>query len=159
FVSWQGAVGITASVLLTVFLLNRFAAKRRLHIRRLVFLCVVYLLGYGLTSALVHLSQPGPAETARLPTELLGDLCLINVGTVLLFDLVLLRIGVDPAAIVTDIIIGVATVVALFSTLSRSGVDVSKLAATSAVVTGVLAIGMQATLGNIIGGVALQLDN
>ena len=49
--------------------------------------------------------------------------------------------------------------VALFYALSRAGVKLSNLAATSAVVTGILAISMQATLGNIVGGVALQLDN
>lgn len=43
-------------------------------------------------------------------------------------------------------------------TLSNFGVDATSIAATSAVVTGILAIGLQATLGNIIGGVALQLD-
>jgi small-conductance mechanosensitive channel len=158
-VSWQAALSITASVLLTAFLLNRFAPKERAHIRRLAFLSVLYLLAYGTTSALSYLGKESAAETAHIVTELFAAFSLINIGTVVLFDLILIRIGVDPATIVTDIVIGVGYIVALFSTLSRSGVELSKLAATSAVVTGILAIGMQATLGNIIGGVALQLDN
>ena len=159
FVSWQGALSVTASVLLTAFLVNRFAPRKRLHIRRLVVLGLLYLLGIAVTTVLSALGQNGVGETTRVIAELLGELSVINVGAVVLFDLVLLRIGIDPAVIVTDLVIGAGYLVAFISTLNRSGVDLSKIAATSAVVTGVLAIGMQATLGNIIGGVALQLDD
>src|SRR5262245_39820606 len=96
-VSWPGAVGITVSVLVTAALLNRFAPKKRPHIRRLVFLCVLYLLGYALTLGLPYLGQVGAAETARVVAELLGEFSLINVGAVLLFEVALPRIGVDPA--------------------------------------------------------------
>jgi len=159
FVTWIGALSITSSVLLTAFLVNRFAPKKRLHNRRLVTLCLLYLVCYGAFLALPQLGASGAAETARAVTELLGEFCVVNAGAVVLFDLALPRVGIDPATIVTDIAIGIGYVVALFSTLNRAGVDLSKLAATSAVVTGILAISMQATLGNIIGGVALQLDN
>ena len=159
FVSWQGALAVTLSVLVTAFLVNRFAPRKRLHIRRLVTLGLLFLISIAVAIALEKLGQKGAGETGRVVAELLGELSVINVGAVLLFDLVLLRIGIDPAAIVTDIVIGIGYVVAFISTLNRSGVDLSKIAATSAVVTGVLAIGMQATLGNIIGGVALQLDD
>jgi len=159
FVSWQGAVAVTLSVLVTAALVNRFAPRKRLHIRRLVTLGLLFLISIAVAISLDQLGQKGAGETGRVVAELLGELSVINVGAVLLFDLVLLRIGIDPAAIVTDIVIGIGYVVAFISTLNRSGVDLSKIAATSAVVTGVLAIGMQATLGNIIGGVALQLDD
>lgn len=159
FVSWMGALAITTGVLVTAFLVNRFAPKKRLHIRRLVTLCLLYLTCYGAARLLPLLGATSAAETALVVAQLLGELSIVNLGAVVLFDLTLPRIGFDPAMIVTDIAIGVGYVVAIFSTLSRSGVDLSKLAATSAVVTGILAISLQATLGNIIGGVALQLDN
>jgi CRP-like cAMP-binding protein len=43
--------------------------------------------------------------------------------------------------------------------LHRNGVNLSGLIATSAVVTVVLGLGLQATLGNVIGGIALQIDD
>ncbi len=159
FVSWQGALVVTGSVLATAFLVNRFAPRKRPHIRRLVTLGLLYLVSIAVTLLLRALGQSAAGETAGVVADLLGELSVINVGAVLLFDLLLLRLGIDPATIVTDIVIGIGYVIALISTLNRSGVDLSKIAATSAVVTGVLAIGMQATLGNIIGGVALQLDD
>jgi small-conductance mechanosensitive channel len=39
------------------------------------------------------------------------------------------------------------------------GLDPSSLLTTSAVITAVLAFAMQDTLGNVLSGVALQLDN
>jgi small-conductance mechanosensitive channel len=161
FVSLTGAVAVLVSVLLTAFLVNRFAPKKRRHIRRLVTLNLFYLFGVFVALSLQYLGQHGAADTAGVVAQLLGEFSVINVGAVLLFDLLLLRIHVDPAAIVTDLVIGVGYLVAIGHTLSQPPLswDLSKLAATSAVVTGVLALGMQATLGNIIGGVALQLDD
>ena len=150
---------MVGSVLVTAFLVNRFAPTKRPHIRRLVTLCLLYLVCFGGVLLLPYVGAAGAVETRRTVTELLGELCMVNVGAVVVFDLALPRVGMDPAMIVTDIAIGIGYVVALFSTLSRAGVQLSNLAATSAVVTGILAIGMQATLGNIVGGVALQLDN
>ena len=46
-----------------------------------------------------------------------------------------------------------------FPRLSIGGVEFSHLFATSAVLTAVVAISMQDTLGNLLGGLALQMDN
>ena len=43
--------------------------------------------------------------------------------------------------------------------LRGAGVDLTSIVATSAVITAVLAFAMQDTLGNMLGGLALQLDN
>ena len=43
--------------------------------------------------------------------------------------------------------------------LNLAGVELNHLFATSAILTAVLAISMQDTLGNLLGGLALQMDN
>src|SRR5256712_9246269 len=48
---------------------------------------------------------------------------------------------------------------AFIGMLHRSGVQLSGIIATSAVVTVVLGLSLQATLGNVLGGIALQLDD
>ena len=55
FVSWIGAVAVTFSVFLTAFLVNRFAPKKRRHIRRLVTLGMLYLGSYGIAFTLRYL--------------------------------------------------------------------------------------------------------
>lgn len=150
---------MAGSVLVVAFLVNRFAPRKRPHIRRLAWIGGLYLLSVGVTSALRAWDAAGSAETATVIAGWLGRFGAANVAVVVLFDLLLPRVRVDPPVIVTDIVIFGAGVVTLLSALRGAGVEPMNIAATSAIVTAVLAIGMQATLGNVLGGVALQLDN
>ncbi|HEX7603702.1 MAG TPA: mechanosensitive ion channel family protein, partial [Polyangiaceae bacterium] len=50
-------------------------------------------------------------------------------------------------------------IVSTFTVMRRSGFDLTGLLAATTVVTSIMALSLQATLGNILGGVALQLDN
>lgn len=159
FLSWIGAAGVAGSVLFTAFLVNRFSPARRPHIRRLAWLGALYLLSVGVTYAMRAWGAESGADTAAVVADWLGKFSIANVAIVLLFDVALPRAKVQPAAIIIDVAIFGAGAVTLFSALRGAGMDLTKLAATSAVVTGILAIGMQATLGNVIGGFALQLDN
>ena len=43
--------------------------------------------------------------------------------------------------------------------LRGAGVDLGSLVTTSAILTAVIAFSMQDTLGNVLGGLAIQLDN
>ena len=43
--------------------------------------------------------------------------------------------------------------------LRGAGVDLGSLVTTSAILTAVIAFAMQDTLGNVLGGLAIQLDN
>ncbi|MBK8256381.1 MAG: mechanosensitive ion channel [Polyangiaceae bacterium] len=161
-VSWIGPAVVALCVLITAFLVNRFAPKRRPHIRRLVWLAGLYVASVGTLWALRKLGAldgDSTAKTVAIVADWLGRFGIANVAVVLLFDVVLPRVRVEPPAIITDVVIFGAGVVTLFSALRTMGVEPANIAATSAVVTAVLAIGMQATLGNVIGGVALQLDN
>ena len=46
-----------------------------------------------------------------------------------------------------------------FAQLRGAGVDLSSIVTTSAILTAVVAFAMQDTLGNVLGGLAIQLDN
>jgi small-conductance mechanosensitive channel/CRP-like cAMP-binding protein len=90
---------------------------------------------------------------------LMEVLVIIDFVAILLFDLVLLVLHIEVASIVHDIALGAAYILAVLNILHRSGVQLSGLVATSAVVTVVLGLSLQATLGNVLGGIALQLDD
>jgi small-conductance mechanosensitive channel len=60
--------------------------------------------------------------------------------------------------LVTDLSVGAGYVVVTFGLLKSSNVELTGLLTTSAVVSAVLALSLQSTLGNVIGGVAMQLD-
>jgi CRP-like cAMP-binding protein len=68
------------------------------------------------------------------------------------FRLLLPLMGRMPPRIVEDVAI-------VFVQLRAAGVDLSSIVTTSAILTAVIAFAMQDTLGNLLGGLALQLDN
>jgi small-conductance mechanosensitive channel len=65
----------------------------------------------------------------------------------------------QPPRIVEDIVVILAYIGFALVRLRLAGVDLSGIVATSAVITAVIAFSMQDTLGNILGGLALQLDS
>ncbi len=105
-------------------------------------------------------------ELARVPFGddlvviggLLGALSAVAVGGVILFEGIVRRFRPGFPRIVPDVIMLGAGIVVLIRTSSRLGVDVSGIIATSAVLTAVIGLALQDTLGNVLGGLALQLD-
>lgn len=101
-----------------------------------------------------------------LAARILDEVAVIVVGllTIRLFGLTLFRvflpaIRLTPPRILEDIILVLAYVAWGMVRMSQAGVNLSGLVTTSAVITGIIAFSMQDTLGNILGGLALQLDN
>lgn len=159
FASHVGVLVLTAAVVLVAFLVNRFAPKKREHIRRAVIPLLLYMISLVAAVALPAAGAHGAADIARALSEVLGVITAINVVAIALFNLVLPTIQVELSPLVTDIAMGAAYIVAILAGMRRWGVELSGVIATSAVVTAILALSLQATLGNILGGVALQLDN
>lgn len=88
----------------------------------------------------------------------MGWITIVELFLIILFKLALPKLGQNPPSIISDLVLGLSIIILVGITLKNFGVDASSIVATSAVVTGILAIGLQATLGNIIGGIALQID-
>jgi small-conductance mechanosensitive channel/CRP-like cAMP-binding protein len=82
----------------------------------------------------------------------------INILLIVIFDGVVRRLGADPPLILSDVIAALLYLVALVFLLSQRGVNLSGLIATSAVLTAIIGFSLQDTLGNIIGGMSLQLE-
>jgi len=69
------------------------------------------------------------------------------------------RLRIAIPRIVQDVLVASLGIVAVFGTASRAGVNLSGIVATGAVVTAVVGLSLQDTLGNVVGGLALQLDS
>jgi small-conductance mechanosensitive channel len=90
--------------------------------------------------------------------SILMGLVLIRLGAMVVFRLLLPALRLVTPRIVEDLV-----VTALFCAwgllwFRMAGVELGSLLATSAVITAVLAFSMKDTLGNVLGGVVLQLD-
>jgi small-conductance mechanosensitive channel/CRP-like cAMP-binding protein len=156
-----GFAALGAALVLVAALVNRFAPAKRPRIRRALVLYVLFVLVAGAAQVLVHLHAPSVAtwsEYTDLVASVLAAFTCIELTGLLVFDLFLPAVGLVLVTLTSDIVVGLAYVVAVFGVLKAEGVSASSVVTTSAVVSGVLALSLQTTLGNILGGVALQLD-
>ena len=119
---------------------------------------------------LVGVCQIGVAVAGRQGlaplAAILGDtstvltvLAHIQLLVLLVFFVVLPAVGVAAPRIVRDLTVTGLSLAWGLVWLRLSGVDATQLFTTSAIITAVLAFAMQDTLGNVLGGVMLQLDN
>ena len=97
------------------------------------------------------------AVAADIASVLIG-VVLIRLATIFAFRIALPALRAQPARIVEDLVTAGLFVGLGLVWLRLSGVDPASLFATSAVITAVVAFSMQDTLGNVLGGVLLQLD-
>ncbi len=139
-------------------LINRFAADHRWVLRRLVGLFSLLLLARGLAFALAKAGVPTWEHRLLGAAALLSSFAWVNVVGATLFDLVLPRLGVSPSRLVSDLLLGAAYIVATGIVLAESGLALSSVITTGAVLSAVLALSLQTTLGNVLGGVTLQLE-
>ena len=103
--------------------------------------------------------------TARLPNAplwlgesamALAQIVGIHLGALLLFNVLLRRLHVPR--LVSDIAIGAGYAVVLLGLLSRVGVNLTGIIATSAVLTAVIGFSVQDMLANLVGGVVLEVE-
>ena len=120
-------------------------------------------MGIGLLG-LVLLARYGAAvsDTTILNVMREALLLLVAIGftritLICLFQAVLKRLALPR--ILADVLIAVVLVVFALVRMKVVGVNLAGIITTSAVITGVIAFSLQETLGNLWGGIALQLDN
>lgn len=152
------ALGFVAIALILSSLVPQ--ERRRIRVATLLFLLSV--VGLFLAAALVYYgSDPATSTAFRwVRWAALFTLCvaIINLTSVVLFDLLLGAVRLRPPRIMRDLLIAFAYIIVAITLLSRSGVDLTGIVATSAVITAVVGFSLQDTLGNVMGGMALQME-
>lgn len=152
------AVGLVAGVLVTAALVNWLRPAHRSRLRRLVVLLGLYALALAAGLGLGAADVPAWSRGCFIAADVLRAFTLVNIGATLLFSALLPSLGVVMPMIASDLLVGVGYLVASFAVLTEHGVDPTGALVSGAVVSAVLAISLQSTLGNIFGGIALQLD-
>ena len=102
---------------------------------------------------------PGVAAVIGSVSRLISAIALIRLFGFAAFRLFLPLVGREWPRIVEDVIILALYVIYGLVQLRAAGVDLSSIVTTSAILTAVLAFSMQDTLGNLLGGLSIQIDN
>src|SRR2546427_3137920 len=146
------------ALVLTVLLLRARRHERTVFVNTL-WLFLLGVIGQASAGAIYALDFPSAAQTLYSIFRILSAIALIRLFGFGVFRLLLPLLGRDLPRIIEDLAIVVAYVIYGFVQLRGAGVDLSSIITTSAILTAVLAFAMQATLGNVLGGPAIQLDH
>jgi small-conductance mechanosensitive channel len=154
---------IVLGFMLSVFLLFIFVPTERTRLRNSVILFTLAFLGLLLAGLLYTpdvqpLNQTSAYRWISWLALFLESMALINVAGVLIFDVLLGALNLTPPRIMRDLLVAFAYIVIAIVLLSHSGVDLTGIVATSAVITAVIGFSLQDTLGNVMGGMALQME-
>ncbi|MFA6062826.1 MAG: mechanosensitive ion channel family protein [Gallionella sp.] len=143
---------------LAVLLFSSLRGERKSVMNTLAFFFVCLILQF--ISGLIHALQFNYAALVFHEAAVIGaGVALIRLCGLLLFRIVLPFARLNPPRITEDIFVIIAYLAWGLVRLRYAGLDLSSIVATSAMITAVVAFSMQDTLGNILGGLALQLDN
>ena len=137
-----------------------YLPQERGRIRNAMLLFALSLAGLLAAATLLSL---GMAESTayrwvRWSALFVESLAIINLVSVLVFDVGLEAARLKPPRIMRDLLSALAYIVVAINLLSRSGVDLTGIVATSAVITLIVGFSLADTLGNVMGGMALQME-
>jgi small-conductance mechanosensitive channel/CRP-like cAMP-binding protein len=151
------AAAMAAALALGLLLLALRPSDRAATRNALVLLglCAIAELAEVLTASM---GARTPAAMAADAASVLIGVVLIRLATIFVFRVGLPALRLHPPRIAEDLATAALYIGWGLAWLRLSGVDLASLVATSAVITAVLAFSMQETLGNVLGGVVLQLD-
>ena len=157
--SQQEALYLLIPMAVMTVLLLRFRPEERRDVTGTLRFFLVSLVGMLLTGIL-QVIFPGVITAVLYEAMLIvTGIAVIKLTSLFVFRIVLPVVRLHTARIVEDILTIIAYAAWGLVQLRYAGLDLGGIIATSAVITGVVAFAMQDTLGNVLGGLALQLDN
>lgn len=152
-VTWAAAI-----LLLAAMLWRSCPDARRIVRNTLYFLAASYIT--------LKLSDPATFALGGTSASIVHAIAMLCMGAAIIrllglfiFRILLAAIGVSPPSILEQILVVIAYFAWAMVELHVAGVPLGEIITTSAIATAVLAFAMQDTLGNILGGLALQWDH
>jgi small-conductance mechanosensitive channel len=134
--------------------------RRRIRVATLLFL--LSIVGLFITATLLSYGFDPATSIAyrwvRWAALFSLSVAIINLASVIVFDVLLGAVKLKTPRILRDLLIAFSYIIIAITQLSRSGVDLTGIVATSAVITAVVGFSLQDTLGNVMGGMALQME-
>lgn len=152
-----------AIALLAVLVALRFVVPPEEHgrVRAGIFFVGAYLGSLFLVSLWFPQGANAGAAATHLSTfrvlyRMLICFAMVLTTGLVVFDLILARRQIPR--ILRDLLQGIGYLIAAFAVLSRSDVDVTKVFTASVLTTAVIGLALQETLGNVMAGLALQIE-
>jgi small-conductance mechanosensitive channel/CRP-like cAMP-binding protein len=132
--------------------------RLRAHVRTAVTMFGLALFLIFLSVVPAELGWSTAATALHTAGLLLAGCGVVKLASIVLFDVVLCLTPLAPPQVLRDLMVAAGYAGIALWLLSRHGVSLSSIVATSAVMTGVIVFSLQESLSNILGGLVLQID-
>jgi len=149
---------ITIIVLGTALVLAVSAPRQRVHIRVALVMFVTALVLIFLSGVPPVLGWSSGAKALHAAGLLLIGFAAVKLASIIVFDILLRFTPLSPPQVLRDLLVAGGYMGVGLWQLSRSGVTLSGIVTTSAVMTAIIVFSLQDSLANILGGLVLQID-
>ncbi|MBI2314374.1 MAG: mechanosensitive ion channel [Betaproteobacteria bacterium] len=146
-------------VVLLALVLFRFRPEDRRPLYNTLGFYLIAFAGQFVSAIFYALNMKTGAAVLHEAFVIAGGVAVIRLWGALVFRVLLPAARLVPPGILEDILVMMAYIAWGMVRLRYAGLDLSGIVTTSAVITAVIAFSMQDTLGNILGGIALQMEN
>ncbi len=147
---------VLVAYFVTSVLVGRAPTVERYHMKGAKVLVFGHLVAAGI--AVIQAFQGYDPTVADLIGFSFALLALVSCGITISFRVMLPRVGVVLPRILIDLLTFLGVLFALIVVGQRAGFSIAGLITTSAVLTAVIGFSLQDTLGNVMGGLSVQLD-
>ena len=144
------------ALFLLVLMMRAIPKDERGRVKAVGTLLVIHV---ALVIAMAFVPHEHAREDLRLAALIFAALAGVGAATTFLFAVVAPLVRFRVPRILRDVIGAAASIVAILSIASHNGLNLSGIIATSAVLTAVIGLSLQSTLGNVMAGLSVQLDN
>lgn len=158
YLSSEAPFAVALMIVSFLAIARPLAARRRSQLNTLVFFACC-LVGDLLAGVIGRHLAAGSGSGLRELAVFGEGLAVVRFLGLVVFGVLVPRFNIAVSSILGDVLVIVAYVLWGLVRLNQAGVEFTHLVTTSAVLTAVLAFAMQDTLGNLLGGLALQMDN
>ncbi|MBV8048072.1 MAG: mechanosensitive ion channel [Paludibacterium sp.] len=148
---------LTLALMALIYIRSRHS---RAHIRTsLLLMLLLLLVGLDMRYQVLSLDVHVPVNIQTSLVDVATGLLIIRVWGQIAFKLVLPLMRLRPPAIVADLVNSLCYLVWGAIRLHVAGMALGEIVTTSALLTAVIAFALQDTLGNLMAGIAVQLDS
>lgn len=153
---WSSRTPFIVVAYLATRMLVKSAQVERYHLRAAASLLVGHVIAIAIGALQQSLGYD--PRLASITSFAFAALAVMSIGVTAVFHVLLPRVGFTLPRILLDLLTAVGVIVVFIAVGRRAGFSVAGLITTSAVLTAVIGFSLQDTLGNMMGGLALQLD-
>lgn len=154
----ENVLSVTVVFVVLALLLARYVPTERKRLTTALWLFGWALFFLVLSGLLQTLELGAGAQIMHWTALLIGAIALVNLGSIFFFDILVSLLHLPTPRILRDLVVALSYIGVCMALMAREGVSLSGIITTSAVLTAVIGFSLQDTLGNIMGGLALQME-